>query len=113
VLDSRGCSARDEIYVQVDRRKNIYVPNIFNPDLGGLTVYGGADVLEIEQFAIYDRWGSAIFERSGFEPNNPADGWQGAFRGKPVTPGVYAWYAVIKFLDGATEIFSGDVTVFK
>jgi subtilisin-like proprotein convertase family protein len=113
VLDSRGCRAEDELYIQVDRRKNIYVPNIFNPDLGGLTVYGGADVLTIEQFSIYDRWGSALFERSGFEPNNPADGWQGAFRGKPVTPGVYAWYAVVKFLDGATEIFSGDVTIFR
>ncbi len=113
VADLGGCEASDQVFVGVDRRKNIYVPNIFNPNLGGLTVYSGNDVAEIAHFAIFDRWGNALFENSGFQPNNPADGWQGDFRGEPVQPGVYAWYVLIRFIDGTSEVFTGDATIYR
>jgi len=116
VTDTNGCVARDEILVRVDRTRHVYIPNIFNPKSAQypvLMVYGGQDVAEVEVFRIYDRWGEQLFEALDFQPDDPANGWTGTQRGKDVAPGVYVYYAVVRFLDGQEEIFTGDVTVFR
>ncbi|MBK8357179.1 MAG: hypothetical protein IPL13_17945 [Saprospiraceae bacterium] len=40
-------------------------------------------------------------------------GWDGSFRGKEVEGGVFAWFAIVEFLDGKTKTFKGDVTVVR
>lgn len=115
VTDSNGCVAMDKVLVRVDRRRNIYVPNIFNPESTLdpiLRVYGGRDVVEIEMFRIYDRWGGQVFEARGFQPNSSV-GWEGKHQDKLVSPGVYVYYVVARFIDGEREIFKGDVTVYR
>jgi hypothetical protein len=114
--DTNGCVARDEVLVKIDRARHVYIPNIFNPESAQqsvLQVYGGQDVAEVEVFRIYDRWGELLFEATNFQPNDPSNGWSGKQNGKNVAPGVYVFYAVVRFLDGEQEIFSGDVTVFR
>lgn len=116
VTDSGGCVARDEVLVRLDRRRHVFIPNIFNPESlqePVLQVYGGKDVAEVEMFRIYDRWGAQIFEALNFQPNSAAHGWAGKYRGKQAPPGVYAYYAVVRFIDGEREIFKGDVTVYR
>ena len=116
VTDTSGCQARDEILVRLDKRRHIYIPNIFNPKSAQndvVQVYGGQDVKEVKEFRIYDRWGEAIFEALQFQPNDPTKGWNGLQRGKEVVPGVYVYYVVVEFIDGQQEIFTGDVTVFR
>lgn len=114
VTDLSGCTATDRLAVIVDRHRNVFVPNIIAPASGQngiLTVYGGQDVAEIESFQLYDRWGERIFEAFSFQPE--AVSWTGQFRGEDVLPGVYVYYARIRFIDGETEIFTGDVTVYR
>ncbi len=116
VVDSSGCAADDRLLVIVDKRRHIYIPNIIQPSAAGndlVTVFGGSDVAEIESFQIYDRWGEQLFELLHFQPNNVSDGWAGRYRNKEVTPGVYAYYAVVRFKDGEREVFAGDVTVLR
>jgi len=116
VTDSSGCVAKDEVLVRVDRRRHVYIPNIFNPESTQepvLQVYGGKDVAEVEMFRIYDRWGEQMFEALDFQPNSPEHGWAGRHRGKTVSPGVYVYYAMVRFIDGEREIFKGDVTVYR
>ncbi|HRI58603.1 MAG TPA: gliding motility-associated C-terminal domain-containing protein, partial [Saprospiraceae bacterium] len=116
VTDSNGCEARDELLVRVDRTRHVYIPNVFNPSSAEnavFQVYGGQDVAEVEEFRIYDRWGELVFEDVHFQPDDPAHGWAGLQDGKEVTPGVYVYYVVVRFIDGQQEIFTGDVTVFR
>jgi hypothetical protein len=116
VTDTNGCMARDEILVRVDRTRHVYIPNVFNPNStqnAVLQVHGGQDVAGVEIFRIYDRWGEQVFEALDFQPDDPAQGWTGMQRGKAVAPGVYVYYAKVRFLDGQQEIFTGDVTVFR
>ena len=116
VTDSSGCTAQDRIVVQVEKTRNVYIPNIFNPDTGIdplLYVFGGRDVEEIESFQIFDRWGDAVFVWRNYKPNDPSTGWDGTFKGQKVNPGVFAYYALVRFIDGEVVEFKGDLTVVR
>ncbi len=117
VVDTAGCKASARVQVNVQRPQQVYIPNIFKPGSSGfndrLTVYGGLGVAEVESFRIFDRWGEQIFEAKGFQPNDPVVGWDGSFRGDLALPGVYVYYAVVRYIDGVTEVFRGDVTVVR
>ncbi|MCC6410931.1 MAG: gliding motility-associated C-terminal domain-containing protein [Saprospiraceae bacterium] len=118
VEDINGCTDQDRVTVVVDRRKDIFAPNIFSPnddgvnDIFHLFAKEGL-VTNIKSFQIYDRWGDAIFERTDIQANDPNVGWDGKFRGDKLQPGVYVWYAEITFRDGETILYEGDVTLMR
>ncbi|MCC6459581.1 MAG: proprotein convertase P-domain-containing protein [Saprospiraceae bacterium] len=116
VVDTSGCAASTSVLVLVDRTRNVFIPNIIKPgstrnDI--LAVFGGPDVEEVEHFRIFDRWGDQLFGAEHFKPNDLSKGWDGTFKGDPVSPGVYVYYAVLRFIDGESVVFRGDVTVYR
>lgn len=115
IRDTSGCTARDQILVRVDKTRHVYIPNVFNPtgDENLLAVYGGRDVLEIESFQIFDRWGEEIYQQFNFPPNSPTLGWDGRIKGQLVPPAVFVYFAVVRFIDGEKVLFKGDVTVTR
>lgn len=116
VIDTSGCAVNDRILVVVDANRNVYFPNAIKPDSDFndyFTAFGGQDVVEIESLQIYDRWGERVYERFNMQPNDPYIGWNGKFKGDDVQPGVYAWFAVVRFLDGEKILYTGDVTVVR
>lgn len=117
VQDNRNCSAFDERFIQVNRQRNVYIPNIFSPDQAGknsiLTVYGGVDVRRIKTFRIYDRWGELVHEAIAFPPNDESAAWDARMNGQPVGPGVFVYVVEVEFVDGESEVFSGDITVIR
>jgi hypothetical protein len=116
LIDTFGCEAIARVLVKVKRPEEVYIPNIFHPgsELNDrLTVFGGPGVAEIESFRIFDRWGEQLFNILNFQPNDPSLGWDGAYRGEAVLPGVYVYFAVVRFIDGKTEVYRGDVTVLR
>jgi len=116
VVDTNGCSTNDRVLVIVDQMRNVFIPNIIKPgsDFNDkVVVFGGRDVDNIESFQIFDRWGEKIFETLDFKPNDPSKGWDGKFKGAQAAPGVYVYYAVVRFIDGEKIVFKGDVTVFR
>ena len=114
------CDKEICIDVRIDRKFEIYVPNIFTPDFDGLNDYfnisssNGLPV-NIKTFKIFDRWGELLFENNNFTvgPNNSYTGWNGIFNGKTVLPGVYIYY--IEVLEDNGDIFKifGDVTLIR
>ncbi len=116
VVDSNGCKAEDRILVQVSRKRHIYPPNIFSPNDDGendrFTLYTKG-VREIRRLVIFDRWGEEVFLRKNFQPNDDTLGWDGTFRGSPLTPAVFAWAAEVEYIDGEVEVIYGDVTVIR
>ncbi len=116
VVDSNGCVDRDDVLVIVKKARQVYVPNIFNPNTAEnyvVTVFAGIDVAKINSFFIFDRWGDEVFQSIDFAPNEFSKGWDGMVRGQPGQLGVYVWYCEVTFIDGETKFFKGDVTLVR
>ena len=116
VRDANGCTASDSRWVEVILPP-VYIPNAFSPDFDGrndfFTVYGGPGIEEIEKMLVFDRWGNLVFERNGFQPNDDLLGWDGVWRAKTVSVAVFVYWVRVRFIDGSTQVFKGDVTVVK
>lgn len=97
-----GCSSEDSVQVTVNKfNQPIYaLPNAFTPngdtknECFGLKKWGSIQLLE---FSIYNRWGQKVFSTT-----NPADCWDGTYKGKYLDIGGYAY--VIR-----AKTFCGDV----
>jgi len=118
VQSLNGCTGQDHVKVIVDRRRQIYVPNVFTPNDDGandlFTIYASpGSVRKILSLQVFDRWGEALIALKDFLPNNPTIGWDGSYKGEPMNPGVFVWVAEIEFIDGKREVFQGDVTVVR
>jgi hypothetical protein len=111
-VDSNGCKASDTRLVIVNKERQVYIPNIFNPGTDNnslFMIFGGIDVELIKTFYVFDRWGGLVHEYHNFLPNTPASGWDGKIKGEVATPAVFVYFAEILFKDGETELFKGDV----
>lgn len=113
-----GCTASDAIFIQVKNTADVYAPNVFSPNGDGFndsfTLFGGIGVKEIESLLIFDRWGGLVFEsEKGILPGDLALGWDGTWREKDASAGVYTWTALIKLLNDKTVRVSGDVTLVR
>jgi gliding motility-associated-like protein len=117
VIDNNGCTSSDELSLFVRKDEGVYVPTIFSPNGDGtndlFTLYTGPQVEEIVAFHIYSRWGEEVHKRDGLPPNVPELGWDGTFRGEPLNPGVFVYYAELKLVDGSEITVSGDVVLMK
>jgi hypothetical protein len=118
VVDNNGCIERDEVLVIVEKLRQVYVPNIFNPDSDlnfNLGVFVGIDVAKIKKFSIFDRWGDQVFYLDEYIPANgdSNQAWDGTVRGEDGQVGVYVWFVEVEFIDGETKLFKGDVTLIR
>jgi gliding motility-associated-like protein len=116
VEDARGCLATDQIKVLVDKPRRIHVPTGFTPNNDGnndrLIVHGQADA-RILDFRVYDRWGELVYQATDFPTNDPASGWDGAYRDRELDPGIFVWILEAQFLDGAKEVFKGNTALIR
>jgi gliding motility-associated-like protein len=117
LTDNNGCKTKANVLVSVDKKRPVFIPNIFRPgsdvNNGIFMVFSNQVVKIIKKMAVYDRWGEQVFARTEISPNNPTQGWDGSFNGKEVQPGVYTYIVEIEYLDGETEVISGTVTLVK
>ena len=117
VTSADGCTATDSLLLRVIPVRDFYIPSAFSPNGDGindfLTVFGGRALWKVRDLKVFDRWGELVFERAEFPPNDLPLGWDGSFRGKPLQPGVFAWWAELEFIDGEVIQEKGDVTLMK
>ncbi len=120
VFDKNGCPGKGQVRVEVDANRNVYIPNAFTPDNPrGLNDHFnpkvGKGIDNVNYFRVYNRWGALLYSRDDFFPNNDdfSEGWDGTYRGKFVEPGVYVYIVEVKFLDGRTLLYRGDITVAR
>jgi gliding motility-associated-like protein len=116
VITDAGCRDDATLRLLVDRRVDVYIPNIFSPDDDGendnFTVFADqVGVTKINYLQVYSRWGELLWERRDFQPNDMSLGWDGTYRGQEMNPAVFVYQAMIEFVDGRKELFKGDVTL--
>ncbi len=116
VTDNDGCTASDQLAIFVEDERPVYAPNVFSPNRDGtnevFTIFAGKAAVEILELYVYDRWGNRIYYGQNLPLNDANSGWDGRFKNQPVNPGMYAWYAVIRYIDTDIE-YSGDITVVR
>jgi gliding motility-associated-like protein len=76
------------------------------------TLFGNPAAESVALLRIYDRWGALIFEKTEFELNEPNLGWDGTYKGQPLD-GVFAFYAIVRFVDQVEVLYEGDITVIR
>jgi len=114
--DSIGCVVSDALILRV-LQGTVYIPNVFKPGSDNqndyFTIFAAKDVELIELLQIYDRWGSLIFENRDFQTSDAALGWDGRINGEEAAAGVYLYVTKVRFLNGISELYKGDVTLLR
>ena len=113
VTTPNGCSDSITYTMQIVEDVLFYAPNSFTPDgdeynqAWGVSI-GGLDIYRFDLY-IFNRWGEMIWES-----HNPAEKWDGTYKGKLVPTGTYVWRASAKSAinDGKYE-FNGYINVLK
>ena len=89
----------------------VYAPNAFSPNGDGrndrFTLYYNNLVVGITQLLVYDRWGELVWQQTSGEDT----GWDGTFRGKMLSDGVYIYAARVLLSNGAQQSVTGSVTL--
>lgn len=107
--------AEDVIVVE---QCGLFIPTAFSPNDDGFndnfTVFPTSNGTKVNQCRIFDRWGEEVFNIS--KPIN-LDGavlkWDGTFNGEELNPAVFVYLIEVEFLSGATEFYSGEVTIIR
>lgn len=107
-----GCigSASKYVVTVLPLSKDVFVPNVFSPNGDGkndvLMVYG--NYISSIQMRIFNQWGQQVALI-----DSPSKVWDGNFKGKPSTVGVYvyAFEAIMK--DGKTVKGKGNITLLR
>ena len=116
VIDVNGCTGTGSVLVDLDRNRNVYIPNVFSPNGDGINddfkVYTGPGVSAINFVRIYDRWGELVHEV--LEPTPSPDGtagWDGYFNGDEMNPAVFLYLIEVEFIDGQVLVYRGDISL--
>lgn len=117
ITDSYDCTEVADVYIDVIKKRKVFVPNAFSPNADGINdefmPYTGKDVSRILEFRVFDRQGNMVYADENFIPGDIANSWNGTFRGQVMQPGVFAWFAKVEFIDGEVEVFKGDLTLVR
>ncbi len=119
VIDANGCTGMGSVFVDLDRNRNVYIPNVFSPNADGLNddfrVFTGPGVTAINFVRVYDRWGELVHEVLT-PPLNPVQGtaeWDGTFNGDEMNPAVFLYLIEVEFIDGQVLLYRGDVSLIR
>ncbi|MCB0534774.1 MAG: gliding motility-associated C-terminal domain-containing protein [Saprospiraceae bacterium] len=115
VTSQSGCTASAVVLITVNTTAEVYVPNVFSPNGDGsndLFQLQTNQSLQNFELRIFDRWGGLLFEST-----DPGLGWDGTARGKPMNPGVYAYFIRFDAVNVAGEVeghlLEGGVLLFR
>lgn len=119
--DSNGCTAEDDINISIKTERNVYLPNVFNPDAlppdNRFMILTGRGVEEIVSFRIFDRWGNLVYEEENIPAMNTTglgwDGRRGDGGNNKVEQGVYVYTAEVRFVDNVSLTYRGQVTLVR
>ncbi len=120
IFDINGCSGSDDILVEIDKNRNVFIPNAFSPNGDGnndtFKPYVGPGVENVNFFRVFDRWGEVLYSSDNLTTKylpDPLDdsGWDGTLNGKRMNPGVYVYIIQVQFVDGQVLLYRGDITL--
>ncbi len=118
LTDDRGCIGKDTISVIV-LDPEVFIPDAFTPYNGDgvndlfMIFTGNIGIVQIDRLEVYSRWGERLFIAENFQPNDPNYGWDGKQQGRELNPGVFVYYAQVRFTDGRLKTIKGEIILMK
>jgi len=116
VTDANGCTATDDIRVDVRKTQQVFIPNAFTPNDDGINdifiVHGDSDAISAH-VRILDRWGELMYDNPDATLNNPETGWDGKYRGNDSPAGVYVYFIEVEFIGGEILPYRGQFTLIR
>jgi len=119
VVNENGCTATQNVFVELDANRNVYIPDIFSPNNDGrndnFEVFTCRGVRQVRSARLFDRWGGLLYEGTKLDPNclNGIKLWDGTKNGQTLPPGVYVYLIEVEFLDDVILTYRGDVTLVR
>ena len=114
-------SCTDTMYeaINFELFKGLFLPNAFSPENISEEVREfkavGTGLIKFH-LVVYDAWGNLLWETSKLEKGAPVEGWDGTYKGNPLTPDVYVWHlreAVFKDGSAYDGERYGTITLIK
>jgi len=109
IIDANGCVDTIRRYVTVEFFGTLFAPNamvVGDPDpQASIFLPKGRGLLRY-RCAIFDKWGNLLWESTALEDGQPAEGWDGRYRGESVPQGAYVWKIDGMFSNG--DVWQGQ-----
>lgn len=116
VTDANGCTATDDIRVNVRKTQRVFIPNAFTPNGDGANdifmVHSDSGAVSAH-VRIFDRWGEWVYDKPNATLNNPEDGWDGKHNGNDSPAGVYVYFIEVEFIGGEILPYRGQFTLIR
>lgn len=132
ITDQNNCSYSDRLQIEpptpeqalenrcpsLSAADNLYIPNAFSPNNDGknddFRIYPKSDfVATILNYRIFDRWGNQLFEAKNFQLGDQSIRWDGTYRDRPMSAGVYIYQLEVETAAGRRQILSGNITLIR
>jgi len=120
VTDINGCEANSTVFVEVNKARKIFLPNVFSPNGDGINdefvLFGCQGIQSVNNFMLFDRWGDLLFNLDQFNTPDCNSGlsiWDGNIGDQAVPEGSYVYAIEVTFIDGVTLTFKGEVTLMQ
>ncbi len=118
VEDTMGCFVSDTTRVFVSTDFPFYLPNAFSPTSrhaqnAVFRPFVTEKVRQIRALRVFNRWGALVYERESLPADNETAGWDGTFMGQPLEGGAYAYILELEFINGAVQVYSGEVLLLQ
>lgn len=118
VYDENGCLGEAEVLIEVDKNRNIFLPNAFSPNGDGVNdefrVFTGVGVQKVNYVKIFDRWGGLMYADEDLDPDiSGIVTWDGFYKGDKVDTGVFVYLVEVEFEDGIKLLYRGDLTLVR
>ncbi len=117
VTNNFGCEAQDDVTIKVScDESEFFMPNTFTPNGDGSNDRFwplSKNTVNVNHFAIYNRWGEVVFEANNFPSNDPNYGWDGTYKNMPLSPDVFVYVLETKCTNGERIFIKGDISIVK
>jgi gliding motility-associated-like protein len=110
ITDQNNCTAIDSVKIEVLPLQSLFIPTAFSPNDDNqndvLYVRGsGIDQLSLN---IFDRYGQMVFEITDIN-----QGWDGSFKGKPLSNNVFTYYLSGSYQSGEIIDQKGTISLVR
>lgn len=112
LVDLNACYPREiKPCITIDERYSMDVPKAFTPNndnVNDVIFVRGFGIRELEEFAIFNRWGEVVFKSEDI-----SIGWDGFYKGAVQNDETYVYRAKVIFWNGEVGSKSGYITLLK